>query len=110
MPWNGDAAGRIIARGAVNGLNRAVDSLLQETLPDVPELTGGLEESARTHHTNEQELAAQVQFLKFTAVWQHERLDYRHKKGRAKFLSQNLKRRAKNLQDIVAQSIRKALG
>lgn len=110
MPWNGDVASRLIAQAATNGLNRAADYLLQETLPDVPELTGGLEESARTHKTNPQELASQVQFLKFTAVWQHERLDYRHKKGRAKFLSANLKRTRQSLQDIVAQAIRKALG
>lgn len=107
--WRGNIASRLIAQAATNGLNRAADYLLQETLPDVPELTGGLEESARTHKTNPQELASQVQFLKYTAVWQHERLDYRHKKGKAKFLSSNLRTRARSLRDIVQQAIQKAL-
>lgn len=108
--WHGDVASRLIAKAAVDGLNRAADYLLAETLPDVPEDTGGLEQSARTHHTTANELASQVQFLKYTAVWQHERLDYRHKKGKAKFLSSNLRARVRNIRDIVAQSITRTLG
>lgn len=110
MPWNGDAASRIIAQSATNGLNRAADYLLEQAQQLTPEQTGGLEESARTHKTNPQELASQVQFLKYTAVWQHEKLNYRHKKGQAKYLSTPLRTKAKNLCDIVAQSIKRALG
>lgn len=107
--WRGDIASKLIAQAATNGLNRAADYLLQETIPDVPELTGELEDSARTHKTNPTELASQVQFLKFTAVWQHERLDYRHKKGKAKFLSSNLRTHTRNIRDIVTQAIQRAI-
>lgn len=110
MPWYGDQASRAISRAAAVGLNRAAEYLLHESQALTPEDTGGLEESARVHKATQNEPASQVQFLKYTAVWQHEKLNYKHKKGQAKFLSGPLRAKARNLVDIVAQAIRTGLG
>lgn len=107
--WRGAEASRQIAQNAVVGLNRAADYLLGLAEPLTPERTDALEESARTHHTNAQELASQVQYLKYYAVWQHEKLDYHHKHGQAKYLEQPLVQHARDICQIVSSEIEKGL-
>lgn len=107
--WRGPEASKLIAELGVTGLNRAADYLLGLSQELVPERTRGLEESARTHKTNPEELASQVQYLKFTAVWQHEKLSYHHKHGQAKYLEQPLVQHARDISNIVASEIERGL-
>lgn len=107
--WRGAQASHVIAQTAVSGLNKAAEQLLKMSQPLAPEETGGLEHSAQTHKTNPVELASQVQYLKFTAVWQHEKLSYHHHVGQAKYLEQPLLEHGSQLAQIVADSIRRGL-
>jgi len=107
--WRGDVASNLLGQLASNGLNRAADYLLHQSQELAPEDTEALEESAVTHKTNPAELAAQVQYRKYYAVWQHEKLNYHHKHGQAKFLEQPLVEHARDISNIVASEIEKGL-
>lgn len=105
--WNGSAASVALRLNAAAGLNAAAEELLAMAQPLTPELTEQLEKSASVYRTNPGELASQVQFKKFTAVWQHEKLNYQHPRGgQAKFLEAPLVQNAEQLAQIVVASIR----
>jgi hypothetical protein len=107
--WRGHEASELLGQLATTGLNRAAEYLMQQSQELAPEDTEALEESAQTHKTNPEELASQVQYLKYYAVWQHEKLNYHHKHGQAKFLEKPLVEHARDISNIVASEIEKGL-
>lgn len=107
--WRGSEASVILARFAALGLNDAAKYLLELSQPLVPERTDALEKSGTVYKTNEHELASQVQYHEFYAVWQHEKLNYHHKHGQAKYLEAPLVEHGHTLALLVAMEIRKGL-
>lgn len=53
---------------------------------------------------------AEVGFTEFYAGWQHERMDYRHEDGEAKFLERTLASEVRAALRIIADKLRERLG
>jgi hypothetical protein len=54
--------------------------------------------------------SVEVGFTAFWALWQHERMDYHHTHGRAKFLELAMVEQGEQALEIVAEHIRQAAG
>lgn len=68
---------------------------------------GALRESAYVRVLDD--VTAEIGFSEFYAGWQHERLDYHHEDGEAKFLEIPLSTEKDNVLQVIADAIRDAM-
>lgn len=71
------------------------------------EVSGTLRESAYTRVLDD--VTAEVGFSDFAAQWQHERLDYHHDVGQAKFLEEPLRTEKDETLRIIAARLREGM-
>ncbi|MGS2641681.1 hypothetical protein [Streptosporangium sp. G12] len=96
-------------KGAVRGLRKAAEYLLQASRDLVPHEEGTLERSG-VASVDEGAMQAAVSFDTPYAVRQHEDLTNRHDEGRqAKYLEQPMQTEAATIQEIIAAEIRREL-
>lgn len=109
--WDSGRARRAVAAGIDDGVQAWADAVETGSNRRVPKLTDRLERSssvtsAATAHGRE----AAISYSDPAAVPQHERLDYHHSNGQAKFLEQALTHDGRDAVDRVAAAIRARLG
>lgn len=110
VKFNGPAIKRFEQSGAVKGLKRAAEHLLQRSRSVVPIEEGALERSgiASVDAVN---LTAAVSYDTPYAVDQHEDMTLRHDQGRtAKYLERPMSEERGRIAEIIAAQIRKELG
>lgn len=98
--------GDLFHRAAVRGLNLAAEELRSRSIPKAPIQDGILRASAQVVPATEEHLQSAVTYDTPYAVVQHERLDFHHTEGQAKYLEQPLMEGAKDYVGIIAQQIR----
>ena len=109
ITWNGARVEAVLRAATVRGLTDAANHLLAAANALVPFDEGGLQQSGKVS-VDRNALKAAVSYQKFTAVWQHEHLDWKHDPGRqAKFLETPAHTEADTIRDLIAAPIRKAL-
>lgn len=101
----------IMRSGAARGVGLATEYVLGEARKIVPHERGDLERSGRaTVEESGGGVTGAVSFDTPYAVVQHERTDYRHKKGRrAKYLETPLNASKWKINEIIAAAIKGAL-
>lgn len=104
--------GKILAaerEGALKGLQKAAEHLLQVSRELVPHEEGTLERSG-TVTVDEANLRAAVSFDMPYAVRQHEELTWKHDEGRkAKYLEQPMHTEQATMRELIAAEIRRSL-
>lgn len=105
-----------IQQGAYEGVLAAAQALLGMSNALVPYETGGLESSGIAEASNEgvAHIVGQVAYgtndsTGEEAIAQHERMDFAHAVGQAKYLEQPLLANAAQLRDIMAEGISKVI-
>lgn len=71
------------------------------------EVPGTLRESAYSRVIDD--VTAEVGFTDFAAAWQHERMDYHHTDGQAKFLEEPLVTEKDRVLQIIADKLRQGM-
>ena len=102
----------IMRSGAARGVGLATEYVLGEARKLVPHERGDLERSGRAtvEESSSGGVTGAVSFDTPYAVVQHERTDYRHKKGRrAKYLETPLNASKNRVNEIIAAAIKGAL-
>lgn len=102
----------IMRSGAARGVGLATEYVLGEARKLVPHERGDLERSGRAtvEESSSGGVTGAVSFDTPYAVVQHERTDYRHKKGRrAKYLETPLNASKWKVNEIIAAAIKGAL-
>jgi hypothetical protein len=95
--------------GAVKGLKKATEHLLQKSRELVPHEEGTLERSG-TASVDEADLRGAVSYDTPYAVRQHEELQWKHDEGRqAKYLEQPMQTEAATMGEIIAAEVRRSL-
>lgn len=106
---NGKKIRKAQRAGAVQGLKKGTEHLLQVSRGEVPHEEGTLERSG-TPSVDETNLRAAVSFDGPYAVRQHEDLTYRHDEGRkAKYLEDPMNSEKQVIGEIIAAEIRRSL-
>lgn len=107
MKWHGRKATKAARRGAVRGLDDAVEWLLGEAVDIVPIEEGTLARSG-TADVDEGQLRGAVSFDTPYAVRQHEDLNLRHDTGRqAKYLETPMNTGRRTIRDLIGSQIRR---
>lgn len=95
--------------GALGGLRKAAEHLLQKSRELVPHEEGTLEASG-TVSVDEANLRAAVSYDTPYAVRQHEELTWQHDEGRqAKYLEDPMQTEQQAMREIIAAEIRRSL-
>lgn len=84
LRWRGDEAVRRARAGLREGGREALERIRQEAVSRTPVDTGALRESA---HVEMEAREGRVVYALPYAIPQHEREDYAHRQGEARFLS-----------------------
>lgn len=108
LQWNASIAERAALLGAERGLRAGADLLLEEANRLVPLETGDLGRSGVAVAEGKE---AAVGYSSVYAARQHEELGYQHDAGRqAKFLEAPLVTHGDRIQQVIADTMRGALG
>lgn len=107
--WRGDRVTRAIGAGMGTGLTRAAQRLRALSIPRTPIDTSNLRNKTRVIPATPNVAEALVVNDAPYAVIQHEKLDYHHDEGEAKFLERPLNEHRAELMHIVATDIRSAV-
>lgn len=97
-----------VEHAAADGVQAAAEHLEQVSNALVPDLTGALQASSQVS-VDRSEPSAAVSYDDPAAVVQHERLDYRHDDGQAKFLEQPLHSERGEMLRLMAAEVRRGL-
>lgn len=107
LNWNGERVRLGTHEGAVAGLKKATEHILQVSRERVPLEEGTLERSGAASVDGES-LTGAISYGTPYAVYQHERLDLRHAPGRtAKYLEEPLNAERETALALVAAEIRR---
>lgn len=106
VQWHGAQALAALRRGVESGLEHAAAVGLAASNRLAPTLTGSLERSGETRVSGAE---AVVYYTDEAAPYQHERLDFRHDDGQAKFLEQGLAGARGRMANELAEAIREQL-
>lgn len=103
VTWNGDRID--VTRGARRGLRKGGQALRRAAIPRTPVDTSNMRGS---YHVNEKQGGEEVVVSNDApySVTQHERMDYHHDEGEAKFLENALAAERDNILAIIATEIR----
>lgn len=97
-------------KGAVKGLKKAAEHLLQVSRELVPHEEGKLEDSGTVSDVDEDNLRVAVSYDMPYAVRQHEELTWKHDEGRqAKYLEEPMVDEQDTMRDLIAAEIRRSL-
>jgi hypothetical protein len=108
LEWHGPRVTRAAARGAAEGVNLALERLRALSVPLAPLDTGALRNSATIHEARELLAADPGGYLVFDtpyAAAQHERLDYQHDDGQAKYVEEPMLEHEAELLGLIARGI-----
>lgn len=108
--WHGDRIKQAVLAGAIQGLNQAGEHVLGEAVKRAPIDRGDLRGSAQVEPASAADLSVDIVFDTPYAVIQHERLDFHHEQGEAKYLERPLREEAGTIGRIVANKIAQANG
>jgi hypothetical protein len=98
-----------IAAARRRGLLKAGKEILAMSDARAPRLTGALIESGHVELIVEAEVdSVGIAYSDYKAVWQHEKTEYKHPHGEAKFLEKSLVESFESALEIVAATIREA--
>jgi hypothetical protein len=98
-------------KGASDGLNLVADRVKAVATPRTPMELGDLRSSLTVHSATEGDLESAVTSDSPYAVPQHERLDYRHHRGQAKYLeSAAIDTGRSEVAQLMATAARRAMG
>jgi hypothetical protein len=95
--------------GASLGLNLAAHRVQALTIPETPLEYGDLRDSLVVSESTPESLESSVSSDLPYAVAQHERLDYRHKVGGAKFLENNTLAAQSEVEQIMATTVKRVM-
>lgn len=111
VTWNGARAKLAARAGTAAGVTRAATRVQAVTIPRTPLDAGDLRSSIVVvpADAGDAQPTAQVGSDLVYAPIQHERLDFRHRSGRAKFLESALIDTADDVQRIIAADVRRSL-
>lgn len=107
LNWIGEQALARLEQGAQEGLQKAADAILAESNRRAPEDEGDLKASGRAVADGNE---AAVGYGAPYAVRQHEKLNYHHDSGQAKYLETAVHVAKDEALEAIAASIREALG
>lgn len=112
MKWHGDKAKAAVREGGADGLKDAAELVFEASQRAVPEATGALKRSGKITR-GEDGLEAVITYGEGLpdnrAVVVHERLEVRHPTGSAKYLENPTIESAPQVQEAVADGIRRKL-
>lgn len=108
MEWHGDEIEKRLIDAQNRGLFISAEHLLGATIPLTPIRDNPLRNSGTASVDNAKSTAA-VSFDTPYAVVQHERLDFVHKEGQAKFLETAMHTEGPTIQAIIAATIRRSM-
>lgn len=106
---NADEVSRRIREGAAKGLNLVALRVQARTIPLTPLEYGDLRSSIVTIDASPSDLRSAVASDSPYAVAQHERLDYRHDDGQAKYLENATRASRDEVGGILQQAVEKRL-
>lgn len=98
--WYGDRVKRRAYADAAQGLADAVQHLLRASNARVPDLSGALQASGTASSDG---LRGAASYADEAAVYQHERLDFAHDDGEAKFLERAARAERAEMGRIIAR-------
>ena len=104
LEWKGVAG---LDKAIANGLQMAADALKDDAVHRSPDDSGELDASATAEVDGRE---ATVGFSSEYAVVQHERTDYRHDDGEAKFLENAAEAFPSQFEQILAEQIKRTIG
>lgn len=96
-----------VERAIEHGIQDAAEHILEESNRRAPKEDGDLIDSSSVSVTD---LQARIHYGSFYAAWQHERLDYAHDDGEAKFLENAAEAETGAALQIMGARIRGELG
>lgn len=97
---------RVAASAAIN---RMLEDLLGKAQRDAPKEVGDLRASGTVEQSDPMTLVGQVVFASIYAAIQHERVDWQHDEGKAKYLEDHLKALLPGYERFIAEAVRNAL-
>jgi hypothetical protein len=103
--WQGPRVTRAVARGAARGVNLALERLRALSVPLAPLDTGALRNSASIRDATDATAEGFLVFDTPYAAVQHERLDYAHDDGQAKYVEEPMMEHGAELMSIVAREV-----
>lgn len=110
LKWEGDRIGRRVATAGARGINQALEFLRARSVPLAPLDQGPLRESASivpaVGSGNGNVTEGMLVFDTPYAVVQHERMDYQHDQGQAKYLSEPAAEYDGVMKGMIAKAIR----
>lgn len=107
LEWD-RAAVRRVSDAAADGLRDGAEHLETAANALVPDLTGALQASSQVD-VDRTDRSATVSYSDEAAVYQHERLDFAHDDGQAKFLEQPLHTEQDEIVRRIARRVRREL-
>lgn len=110
LKWRGDQVAKQIEQACETAARRSAEHLKERAVQRTPVETGALRNSAKV--TTDKNVAAVAYGFGETAdyaVKQHEEVGYAHTDGEAKFLENAMRAERGNIQNIIAEEVRKAL-
>lgn len=109
VKFDASAVAERVTRGAIEGLKRAGEDLLEKSQRLCPKkrgFNGGLVSTSKVE-IDEETLTMRVRYTAKHAALQHESRKYKHKQGeQAKYVEQPLQENSKRYLDMVADAIR----
>jgi hypothetical protein len=109
VQWNGDKITRGMGVGIAAGLNAAAHRLRAETIPRTPLDQGPLRENFVVHEATANTSESAVSNDLIYAPIQHEREDFNHSVGEAKFLENALNASRAELLGLIAAGVRRGM-
>lgn len=106
--WQGETLDRVVKAAGRAGTRAAAERLRAYAVPLAPLDLGPLRSSASVKGINAEPVAILIFDAPYAAV-QHERLDYQHDDGQAKYVEEPMTEHARELQAIIAKVVGDAI-
>lgn len=115
VEWNGERLGRAVTAGAKRGVTKGAEFLKSLSVPKAPIDTAALRGSATVLAATDAAsvggtlIEAVLLFDEPYAAVQHERLDYHHDDGQAKYVEEPMIQQQRQIQGIIAAEVRESI-
>jgi hypothetical protein len=107
IPWRGNEFSARANEALAEGLNNAGEYFVGRMVPRMPVDTGFMRATTDVVHATPSDLEAVVTVDTEYAVAQHERLDYRHAEGEAKYAERTMRDEEATLLKVIAAPLGK---
>lgn len=107
--WHGGRVTTAVGIGGMRGVNKGAEYLKSRSVPLAPLDLGNLREAATIIPATPYLAEAALVFDTVYAAIQHERLDYQHDDGQAKYVEEPMVQDQRIIQGIIAQEVKVAI-